>query len=217
MSNKNIPQVLNILYKKYPSTSQTTLNRMREKPNPYKILISCLLSLRARDENTEKVSKQLFEVADTPKEILKLPIKKLEKLIFSSGHYHKKAQALKSVSKELLQRFNGQVPKTREELLSIKHIGPKTANIVLSFAFGECVIPVDTHCHRIPNRLGWVKTKLAEKTEIELMKIIPQEYRFNFNAVFVQFGRDVCVPISPKCSICPIRNFCPRIGVKKSR
>jgi len=217
MANTPILKVLDTLYKKYPSTSNTTLNRMRGKPEAFKILISCLLSLRARDENTEKVSKQLFAVVDTPEEIIKLPRKKLEKLIFSSGHYHKKAQALQSVSREILERFNGKVPKTREELMSIKHIGPKTANIVLAFAFNQCVIPVDTHCHRIPNRLGWVETKLAEKTEVELMKIIPDDYKCDFNAVFVQFGRDICQPISPKCSICPIKDFCPRINVKKSR
>ncbi len=214
---EKIKKVLEILYKKYPSNSQTTLNRMRSKPDAYKILISCLLSLRARDENTEKVSKQLFAVADTPHQISKMPTKKLEKLIFSSGHYHKKAQVLKHVSKELIDKFDSKVPKTREDLISIKGIGPKTANIVLAFAFGQCVIPVDTHCHRIPNRLGWVKTKTAEKTEIELLKIIPETYKCDFNAVFVQFGRDLCQPVSPWCSKCPIKDFCPKLGVLKSR
>ncbi len=217
MAEKEITKILDILYKKYPSTSQTTLNRMRSKPDAYKILISCLLSLRARDENTEKVSKQLFEVADTPEEILRLSIPKLEKLIFSSGHYHKKARVLKSVSKELLERFNGKVPKTREELLSIKGIGPKTANIVLAFAFGECVIPVDVHVHVISNRLGWISTKNAEKTEPKLMEIIPKEYCSDLNAVLVQFGREICITISPKCSICPLKKLCPRIGVTRSR
>ncbi len=215
--SEQIIKVLEILRKKYPSSSQTTLNRMREKPNAFKVLIACLLSLRARDENTEKVSKALFEIADTPEEIINLPREKLEKIIFSSGHYKKKAEALQSVSKELIERFNSKVPSTREDLMSIKHIGPKTANIVLAFAFGQCVIPVDTHCHRIPNRLGWVQTKLAEKTETELMKIIPDKYKCEFNAVFVQFGRDICVPISPKCSICPVKEYCKRIGVVKSR
>jgi len=190
---------------------------MRKKPNAFKILISCLLSLRARDENTEKVSRQLFRVAETPKEILRIPIKKLEKLIFSSGHYHKKARVLKHVSKEILKRFKAKVPNSREDLMSIKGIGPKTANIVLAFAFGECVIPVDTHCHRIPNRLGWIKTKTPEKSEEALNKIIPDKNKCEFNAIFVQFGRDICAPISPKCSICPVRKFCKRIGVIKSR
>jgi endonuclease-3 len=214
---KTILPVLKILNKRYPSHSQTTLNRMRKKPDAFKVLIACLLSLRARDENTEKVSKQLFAIASTPKAILKLPTKKLEKLIYSSGHYKKKARVLKHVSKEILKRFKGRVPNSRESLLSIKGIGPKTANIVLAFAFNQCVIPVDTHCHRIPNRLGWVKTKTAEKTEPELMKIIPDKYKCEFNAIFVQFGRDICQPVSPWCSKCPVRKYCPRINVKKSR
>ena len=214
---EKIKKILRILNKRYPSTEKTTLNRMRSNPEAYKILISCLLSLRARDENTEKVSKQLFAVADNPKDISKMPIKKLEKLIFSSGHYIKKTQDLKHVSKELLDKFDGKVPKTREELMSIKGIGPKTANIVLAFAFGQSVIPVDTHCHRIPNRLGWIKTKTAEKSEGELLKIIPEEDRRDFNAVFVQFGRDLCQPISPWCSKCQIKDYCPQIGVTRTR
>ena len=213
---EKITKILKILYKKYPHI-KTTLNSMRKKPNPYKILISCLLSLRARDENTDKISEKLFKIADTPEQILSLPRKDLEKIIFSSGHYKKKAEALQHVSKILIQKFKGKVPKTREELLSIKHIGPKTANIVLAFAYGKCVIPVDTHCHRIPNRLGWVKTKTAEKTELELNKIIPKKYKSNFNSVFIQFGRDICQPVSPWCSKCPIKNICPKIGVIRNR
>ncbi len=217
MKNKTITPVMKILSKKYTSSSNTTLNRMRKRPDAFKVLIACLLSLRARDENTEKVSKQLFEVADTPEKILALSTKKLEKLIFSSGHYKKKAQTLKHVSQELLKRFDGKVPKTRENLMSIKGIGPKTANIVLAFAFGECVIPVDTHCHRIPNRLGWVKTKTAEKTEEELIKILPKKYWGEFNAIFVQFGRGTCQPISPWCSKCPVKKYCKKVGVGRSR
>ncbi len=217
ISKKKITKILTTLYKKYPSNQQTTLNKMRTKPNAFKILISCLLSLRARDENTEQVSKQLFKVADTPKTILALSRKRLEKIIFSSGHYHKKAEAIQHVSKIILKDFKGKVPKTREELISIKHIGPKTANIVLAFAYGECVIPVDTHVHRIPNRLGWIKTKTPEKSEPALNKLIPDHKKCEFNAVFVQFGKDLCRPISPKCSICPIKHLCPRIGVTRSR
>lgn len=218
---EKIKKVLNILYKKYSSSKKTTLNRMRENKTSnskaFKILISCLLSLRARDENTKKISKELFKIASTPKEIANMPIKKLEKIIYSSGHYHKKAKTLKHVSKEIIKRFNNKVPKTREKLLSIKGIGPKTANIVLAFAFGECVIPVDTHCHRIPNRLGWIKTKKPEKTEKELNKIISENRRCEFNSVFVQFGRDICRPISPWCSKCPVNKYCSKIGIRTSR
>jgi len=217
MQQKNIPQIMKILSKEFPSSEQTTLNRMRKRPNPFKILISCLLSLRARDENTEKVSAKLFDIVDTPEEIFKLPTRKLEKLIYPSGHYRKKARTLKHVSKELIKKFNSKVPEIKEELLSIKGIGPKTANIVLAFAFGELVLPIDTHCHRIPNRLGWIKTKTAEKTEKELEKILPKKYWKEFNAIFVQFGREICQPISPWCSKCPIKKYCERISVGRSR
>ena len=191
--------------------------RKANHKNAFKILISCLLSLRARDENTEKVSAQLFAVANTPEQIAKMPTTKLEKIIFSSGHYHKKARTLKHVSNELIKKFNSKVPQTKEELLSIKGIGPKTANIVLAFAFGKKVLPIDTHCHRIPNRLGWVKTASPEKTEKELEKILPKKYWQEFNGLFVLFGKTICQPISPWCSKCPIAKFCPRINVKKSR
>lgn len=214
---KNIPLVMNILEKKYPSSNKTTLNRMRQKPEPFKILISCLLSLRARDESTEKISKSLFQVADTPEKILSLSTKKLGSLIFSSGHYHKKAQTLKHVSKEILDRFHGKVPNKKEELLSIKGIGPKTTNIVLAFAYGKSVIPVDVHVHVTANRLGWIKAKTPEKTEKELEKVLPKKYWKEINAILVQFGRDICMTISPKCSICPVREYCPRFGVYRSR
>jgi len=216
--NNNIEKTMQILEKYYNYKERTTLNKMRKtNPHAFKILISCLLSLRARDENTEKVSKQLFKVADTPEKIVKLPIRKLEKLIYSSGHYKKKARTLKHVSKELIKRFNSQVPCTKEELLSIKGIGPKTANIVLAFAFNHCVLPIDTHCHRIPNRLGWVKTKTPEKTEKALEKILPKKYWNEFNGIFVLFGREICQPISPWCSKCVINQYCKKIGVIRSR
>ena len=212
-----IEKPLKILYKNFPSSDKTTLNRMRSNPEAFKILISCLLSLRAKDATTEKISQELFKIADTPEKISKLPPKKLEKIIFSSGHYKKKAKTLQEVSKELIHKFSSQVPKTKEELLSIKGIGPKTANIVLAFAFAQPVLPIDTHCHRIPNRLGWVETKNPEQTEKELEKILPKKYWQEFNAVFVLFGKEICQPVSPWCSKCPIEKFCQKINVKKSR
>jgi len=219
-SNKNIEKIMNILESYFNYTERTTLNSMRNKKSnkqAFKILIACLLSLRARDETTNKISKELFKIADTPEKISKINTEKLEKIIYQTGHYHKKAIALKSVSKELIEKFNSKVPSTREELLSIKYIGPKTANIVLNFAFNQNYIPIDTHCHRIPNRLGWLKTKNPEKTEIELMKILPKKYWKEFNGIFVLFGRTICLPISPFCSKCPINKYCPRINIKKSR
>jgi len=212
-----IEPVMKILSKHFNYTERTTLNRMRKKPNAFKILASCLLSLRTQDKNTEKASSNLFKFAQTPKEILNLPLKKLEKLIYCSGHYKKKARILKSVSREILKRFDGKVPETKEELMSIKGIGPKTANIVLCFAFEKSVLPIDTHCHRIPNRIGWVKTKSPVQTEIELEKILPKKYWKEFNAIFVLFGKTLCRPISPLCSKCPIERYCKKIGVKRKR
>jgi len=214
---EKIEASLKILSKIYNSNEKTTLNRMRKKPDAFKILISCLLSLRTQDKNTEKASAKLYQVANTPKEIVQLPIKKLEKLIFSSGHYKKKARTLQHVSRKLIDRFDSKVPDTREKLLSIKGVGPKTANIVLAFAFGKNVIPVDTHVHRIPNRLGWVKTKTPEQTEAELEKVLPKKHWREFNAIFVQFGQTICQPISPWCSKCPINKYCPKINVNRSR
>jgi len=220
MQNNNLEKikaVMEILKKKFPSHEKTTLNRMRNKPDAFKILISCLLSLRTQDKNTEIASKRLFAVAETPEAILRLSDSELENLIFSSGHYKKKARTLKHVSEVILKEFNGHVPQTKEELMSIKGIGPKTANIVLAFAYGKNVLPIDTHCHRIPNRLGWILTKTPEQTEKELSEILPPEYWKDFNAIFVQFGQTICKPISPLCSQCPIENYCSKIGVTKHR
>ena len=217
MKNKNIEKIMEVLSEHFNYSERTTLNRMRKKPDPFKILISCLISLRTQDKNTEIASRNLFEVADTPEKILNLRVKKLEKLIFSSGHYKKKAGVLKSVSKEIIERFDGKVPDDKEKLLSINGIGPKTANIVLNFAFGKNVLPIDTHCHRIPNRLGWINTKTPEKTEKELEKILPEKYWKEFNAIFVLFGKAICQPVSPWCSKCPVKKYCRKIGVERSR
>jgi len=213
----NIGKVMKTLEKYFSGNQKTTLNRMRKKPNPFKILISCLLSLRTQDKNTEIASRRLFSVASTPKKMSKLPIKKIEKLIYSSGHYKKKAHTIKHVSKILLKKYKGKVPDKKEELLSIKGIGPKTANIVLSFAYRQDALPIDTHCHRIPNRIGWLKTKTPEQTERQLEKILPKKYWREFNALFVLFGKTICQPISPWCSKCPINKYCSKIGIKRNR
>jgi endonuclease-3 len=216
----NISKTLEILKEYLKDERKTTLNREGKDTKsftPYQTLISCLLSLRAKDEVTEIISEDLFKVASTPEEMLKIDEKKLKQIIFSSGHFNKKAEAIRHVSRELIEKFNSQVPQTRGELLSIKHIGPKTANIVLCFAFDKEFIPVDTHVHRIPNRLGWFKTTSPEKTEQELIKILPRIYWKEINGLFVLFGKKICVPISPKCSECPINSYCRKIGVEKSR
>ena len=214
---KKIKKIMQNLEKYFDYKKRTTLNRMRKKSDAFKILISCLLSLRTQDKNTEKTSKALFAVADTPEKILQLSDRKLEKLIFPSGYYKKKAKTIKHVSKILIEKCNGKVPDKKEELLSIKGIGPKTANIVLAFAFNQLVIPVDVHVHVISNRLGWVKTKTPEQTEKELEKVLPRKYWKELNALFVLFGKEICDTRSPKCSQCSVSEYCPRIGVKRSR
>lgn len=214
---KKIKKIMQNLERYFDYEERTTLNRMRKKPGAFKILISCLLSLRTQDKNTEKTSKALFAVADTPEKILQLSGRKLKKLIFSSGHYKKKAKTIKHVSKILIEKYKGKVPDKKEELLSIKGIGPKTANIVLAFAYGKEVIPVDVHVHVIANRLGWVKTKTPEQTEKELERVLPKRYWKEVNALFVLFGKEICDTRSPKCSICPIRHLCPHVGVLRSR
>jgi len=216
-SIQNIPIIMKTLVKHFDYQDRTTLNRMRKKPDAFKILISCLLSLRTQDKNTEIASNNLFSIADTPEKIIKLPIKKLEKMIFKSGHYRKKAKTLKHVSEVLIKEFNGEVPDNKEKLLNIKGIGPKTANIVLAFAFNRYVLPIDTHCHRIPNRLGWVKTKTPEQTEAELEKVLPKKFWREFNGIFVLFGQIICQPISPWCSKCPIEKYCLKTGIIRKR
>jgi endonuclease-3 len=220
MDTKKISEALEILKSSQKGVRKTTLNREGRNAgrySPYQTLISCILSLQAKDEITEVISEELFKVAKTPQEMLALSDASLEKIIFSSGYYHNKAKTIKHISSELINRFNGIVPNTREELMSIKGIGPKTANIVLAFSFNKPVIPVDIHCHRIPNRIGWVKTKNPEQTEIALMEILPKKYWADFNGIFVLFGKTVCVPVSPFCSTCPIKKYCKRIDVKTSR
>ena len=215
-------KIMQILEKYYKKAERTTLNIMRrkisgKKSDAFKILISCLISLRTRDENTEKVVKKLFKFVKKPEDLIKIPRKKLEKLIFSSGYYKNKAKTLKHVSSVILKKYKGKVPQKKEELLGIKGIGPKTANIVLAFAFNKIVIPVDVNVHRIANRLGWAKTKIAEKTEEELEKILPRKFWREINSLFILHGRNICLPISPKCSICPVNKYCKRVGVRKNR
>ena len=216
MNPVDISRTMQILAKKYPR-STTTLNSMRGESTPFEILVSCLLSLRTRDEVTDVVSRDLFKIANTPGKIVSLSTEKLKKIIFKTGHFNKKAEVLKSVSGELITRFDSRVPDSYEELISIKGIGPKTANIVLAFAFGKLVLPIDVHCHRIPNRMGWIKTRTPEESERELMKVLPKRFWREFNSAFVQFGREICLPVSPWCSKCSVGKYCEGIGIGRKR
>lgn len=184
---------------------------------PFLILMGCLLSLRTRDITSFPASCRLFAKAKTPRGMLKLPLKTIEKLIYPVGFYRNKAKLIHSMSKDILDRFQGKVPNSQEELLSIKGVGLKTANLVLGEAFGIPALCVDTHVHQISNRLGLVKTKTPKETELMLQSIIPKESWVEFGYLMVMWGQNICVPISPKCSQCAIAKLCPRIGVTRSR
>jgi len=185
--------------------------------DPFLILISCLLSLRARDTMSLPVSLKLFLQAKTPQEMIKIPRSELESLFYSLGYYRQKAKAVHEVSLQLLERFQGTVPQTREELLSLTGVGIKTANLVLGEGFGIPAICVDIHVHRVSNRLGLVDTKTPEETERALQEILPQEYWIEFNHLLVTWGQNICVPISPFCSACVLNPICPKKGVTRSR
>lgn len=212
-------QILNTLRKATQGMTEPASLSIIEKygKDPFLVLISCLLSLRAKDSATLPVSVQLFSVARTPQQILQMPISQLEQILFSIGFYHRKAQQLHEVSKELLDRFGGKVPNTLQDLMSIKGVGLKTANLVLSVGFDIPALCVDIHVHRIANRLGIIATKTPEETEKELTRLLPQEYWHECNRYFVMWGQNICVPVSPKCSVCPLFDLCARVGVGKSR
>ena len=182
----------------------------RKKQDPFKILISTILSARTRDSNTEEASKTLFAKYNSPELIANAKVEELEKLVFKSGFYKVKAARIKEVSQIIKDRFASVVPDDFEDLISLPGVGAKTANCVLVYAFKIPAIPVDTHVHRIPNRLGWVKTKKPEETEKELKKIIPKDHWINLNRLFVRFGQEICLPNRPKCDLCPINTHCEK-------
>ena len=185
--------------------------------DPFLVLVSCLLSLRSRDSMTYEVSQRLFEQAKTPQELLALASRDLEVIIKKIGFYRKKAATLQMVSRMLIERFDGKVPATEEELLSLPGVGPKTANLVLSVGFNKPAICVDVHVHRVCNRLGLVTTKTPEQTEAALKVLVPRQQWSQINDLFVMWGQNICTPLSPRCSICPLSPLCPKRGVTRSR
>lgn len=182
----------------------------RKKQNPFKILISTILSARTRDSNTEEATKTLFAKFNTPELIANAKVEELENLIFKSGFYRVKAVRIKEVSQIIKDKYHSVVPDDFENLISLPGVGAKTANCVLVYAFKVPAIPVDTHVHRISNRLGWIKTKKPEETEKELKKIIPKDQWIRVNRLFVRFGQEICLPNRPKCDLCPINSICEK-------
>ena len=185
----------------------------------FHVLISCVLSLRTRDEVTAKVCEDLFMVVDAPKDILKMGLPALRKKIRSVNFYKTKARNIYKICQILEEQYAGKVPMTPDELLSLPNVGRKTMGIVMTCGHmkeGD-YIPADTHVHKAANRLGWVKTRTPEQTERELMNVIPRRYWFDLNKILVTFGQGTCMSVSPFCSRCPIAKYCPKIGVKRSR
>lgn len=219
VSSKTVNQVLGLLRKETKKFVLPALDQIVAEygQNPFLILMSCLLSLRAKDSMSVVISRQLFERARTPQDILAIPELELEKLFHPIGFYRTKVRVVRSVCKELLERFDGKVPKTEEELRSIKGFGQKTAHAVLGYAFNIPAICVDTHVHQIANRLGWVHTKTPDNTEKQLEKIIPKQHWIEINRLFVMWGQNICTSVSPFCSRCVLTHLCPKINVKKSR
>ncbi|GAB6054850.1 endonuclease III [Methanobacterium movens] len=171
-------------------------------------MIRTILSQRTRDENTDNASAQLFSRFPSMEDIAHARLDNLEKLIKPAGFYRVKSRRIKEVSQILLDEYQGVVPDKMEELLKLPGVGRKTANCVLVFAFHKPAIPVDTHVHRISNRIGWVDTKNPDETEKKLEEIFPEKYWIELNDLLVQFGQDICRPISPKHEVCPISEYC---------
>jgi len=192
------------------SPRMTALNQLHEAEtkDPFSILIGTILSARTKDENTTKVVKKLFSKYRTPKALANAKIRDVEKLIKSIGFYHVKAKRITDVAKIINSQYKGKVPENFEKLLELPGVGRKTANCVLVYAFDTPAIPVDTHVHRISNRLGLVDTKMPEETEMELRKKIPKKYWLQINDTFVMYGQNICKPISPMCNICKIKTKC---------
>lgn len=188
----------------------TALRELREAENgsPLSILIGTILSARTRDESTSAVVRELFSKYKTAGSLARAKLSDVEKIIKRTGFYHVKAKRIIQVASIINSKYSDRVPKTMQELLSLPGVGRKTANCVLVYAFDKPAIPVDTHVHRISNRLGLVKTKIPEETEIELMKKIPKKYWIRINDTFVMYGQNICKPISPMCSVCQIKKEC---------
>ncbi len=184
---------------------------------PFEILVSTLLSLRTKDEVTSKASIRLLDLARTPEAILDLDEKRIAELIYPVGFYPTKAKRLREISRILIDQYGGEVPDEIDELLKLPGVGRKTANLVLVEGFKKDAICVDTHVHRISNRIGYVKTKNPDKTEFALRKKLPKKYWVKYNELLVAFGQVMCRPVSPFCSKCPVSYMCPKIGVIKSR
>lgn len=214
-NNIDIDAILTILGSSYDTNN--LISSMDEADDPYKLLVSCILSLRTKDETTYPAAKRLFELAGTPQEMLRLEPETIEKTIYPVGFYHNKTQTILTVSEALIERFAGKVPPDMDELLSLKGVGRKTANLVLARGFKIPAICVDTHVHRISNRLGYVETKTPEHTEMALRAKLPEKWWFTINTCMVRHGQETCKPVGARCFECPVEKYCSKIDVKMAK
>ncbi|MCS6305731.1 MAG: endonuclease III [Nitrospira sp.] len=185
--------------------------------DPFLILISTLLSLRTKDRTTREAGDRLFAMARTPAAMVKLPLKKLERVIYPVGFYRTKAKAIHQICRRLIDEYGGVVPDSIDELVTLPGVGRKTANLVVTIGYGKPGICVDIHVHRISNRWGYIKTKTPEESEQVLRDVLPKQYWIIYNDLLVPYGQNLCLPVSPLCSTCKLTELCDRVGVTRSR
>lgn len=218
MQDRDIHSAIRILRRQVPKWNTPIVTLMAETyESPFRVLISCILSLRTQDSTTAKASHRLFAVADTPQAMLQLSAKKIEALIYPVGFYKTKARNILEICRTLVDGYGGGVPDEIDELLKLKGVGRKTANLVVTLGYQKPGICVDTHVHRISNRWGYIKTSTPEKSEFALRRKLPKKYWIEYNDLLVSFGQHLCRPISPVCSRCPVKKYCRRVGVTVRR
>jgi endonuclease-3 len=218
VTNKNIDQVIRLLRKQTRRLSDPSVTMVGKRwKNPFLVLISCILSLRTKDATTLPASQRLFHLADTPRGMLKLNARQIELAIYPVGFYRTKARTILGICRNVIEKFDGQVPANLDALLTMKGVGRKTANLVLVEGFGIPAVCVDTHVHRISNRLGYVRTKTPQETETALRRYLSPRHWMDYNALLVAWGQNICRPVSPLCSRCAVREFCARVAVRVSR
>ncbi len=206
-----------ILAHEMPNYPQPLIDGMAIDRSPFRILIATILSLRTKDTLTATITPRLFAAADTPAAMLQIDEADLAQLIYPVGFYRNKARDIRRICQILIAEHDSAVPATMDALLALPGVGRKTANLVLTAGFGLPGICVDIHVHRICNRWGYLSTKLPDATELVLREILPTAYWIGFNALLVTLGQNICHPVSPRCSTCPVAQLCARIGVVRSR
>jgi endonuclease-3 len=218
VKDREIHAAVRILRREAPKWQTPVVTLIAEaSDSPFKVLISCILSLRTQDSTTAQASRRLFALADSPETMMRLSAKKIEQAIFPVGFYRTKAKTILEICGILNEKYRGRVPDEIDELMKFKGVGRKTANLVVTLGYNKPGICVDTHVHRISNRWGYVTTATPEKTEVALREKLPKQYWIEYNDLLVSFGQHLCRPISPLCSRCPVAKYCSQIGVTVKR